>query len=185
VKFTREILGWLRSGNWGWGFDYTLHLIYLLPVAIRAKTIVELGTGRGTSLTALAAACEVTGGKIITVDIEKCEKVREKFKNCPYVVFVQEDSVSFAKKYSGDPVDFLLCDSNHRRKHVLNELHYWSKHLSSRGVIAVHDTQRPNPENPSEFILNDPYYACLEFSREKGYKFIHIPIKYGLGVLVK
>jgi len=157
-------------GTWGMGAHRSN--LYVLPVLLDAKIILELGTGLGISLLSFASAILETGGVVYSVDHDKGrhEMVKNDFKGVKGITFVLDDTIEYEKKWDGRKIDFLLCDSDHSYETVYGELTAWEKHLSEKAIIAIHD-------------VNDPqtYRAGHDYSVQRNKSFLYLP--YGGGHL--
>lgn len=158
-------------------------------LVLKAKTVVELGTGNGCSAEAFLAVLKVTDGVLYSVDLhpdsEEVKRTLERLKGEPRFIFIQGDSVEVGRKWNRSfeslnfvsPIDILYVDSNHTSKHVLDELTVWG--LLNPKVIFVHDILNEKNERW------DPYFACEEYARRTSKMFFameHFPC--GLGVFV-
>lgn len=89
-------------------------LIYDTIVANHCKKIVEFGTSFGISTLYLAAAAELTGGKVITSELleSKAERARINFKKADldYLIDLRIGDVMQTFKDIPDQIDFLLLD---------------------------------------------------------------------------
>jgi predicted O-methyltransferase YrrM len=148
--------------------DVTHHAYQLAVLTLNAKHVVELGTGQGWSLKYFLDALKITDGRITSIDLRPeapdVSPTLERYKNEPKVTFMKGDSVEIGRNWNQGPVDIVLCDSNHSKEHVLNELNVWSQY--SPKIMFVHDLYLPTGE------LAEPYFACEEFARVTGKKFV-------------
>lgn len=158
-------------------------IFFFTALALKAKTVVELGTGTGESAGAFLSALELTGGTLYSVDLyperkDQAETLR-KFKDNSRFVFIHSDSVEAGKKWDKGEIDVLYCDVHESRGHSLNELRVWGRFKPK--VVFVHDifSDVHGTDEP-------PYYACEDYARETGKKFIPIlTVPQGLGVFIE
>jgi len=161
--------------------DTTHHAYQIAVLSLNAKHVVELGTGPGWSLRYFLGALKITDGRITSVDLRPeaadVAHTLQRYKDEPRVTFVKGDSVEVGKNWSQGPIDVLLCDSDHSKDHVLKELTIWSKYGPK--IIFIHDLYLPDGN------LGPPYYACEEFARITGRKFVILFNKHpGLGAII-
>lgn len=109
--------------------------------AFECKNVLEIGTGPGESLLAMA---EDTNAHITTVDIEKCEQARDK------LMFFgdYQDNVTFIQGKSDKLnlmgwFDLVFIDGGHEYKQVkkdIEQFHHWVK---DGGFLVFHDMTNP------------------------------------------
>ena len=126
-----------------------LGTLFYEAVSARPRLIVELGTRGGVSTRALLAAADVTGGHVLSVDIEDCGQVDLPMRFRSRWTFIQADDLLFSQKpfeafcaARGLPpqAEVILIDTSHVYEHTRNELECWIPRLASRGVMIFHDT---------------------------------------------
>ncbi len=141
---------------------------------MRAKNIVELGSGTGVGTAALADYCVSVGGHLTSVDIGETI-AKSKLGHRPEITFVVSDSVSYADRWQG-PVDVVYVDSDHSRRHALNELNGWLRH--GPRMFLMDDTLDPNDPHGS------PLEAALDFCAQHSWTWCNIPVGTGLAILL-
>ena len=160
------------------------HIYTVTTMALKAKLVVELGTGTGNSSNAFLAGLKVTGGMLYSVDLypqrPDVKPTIERLKGEKRVTFIKGDSVKVGKEWDKEGIDILLCDSNHGKRHVLKELEAWGKFNPK--IIFIHDTLTPDKNYGS------PYFAGKEYAEKHGKVFMHLDTcpegSPGLGVIV-
>jgi len=166
-----------------------LQALMSAALVLKAKTVVELGTGNGCSADAFLAVMKVTDGILYSIDLHpESPEVKEtlnRLKEEPRFVFIHSDSVEAGRNWNREfrsllkpyPIDILYVDSDHTFKHVLDELLVWGQ-LNPK-VIFIHDILNERNEKW------EPYFACEEYARRTGKMFFameHFPS--GLGVFI-
>jgi len=149
-----------------------------LTLAVKAKVVVELGTGVGYSTDAFLTALRLTDGILYSVDINLGEPIKgtiERLKGETRVVFILGDSREVGKNWDKGNIDLLLCDSDHHPLHVLAELEIWGKFNPK--LILIHDTLN------SDGQWGHLYKIVKEYTESKGRIFYNLDIPYGLGVI--
>ena len=122
-----------------------LLLLYLLPVSINAKTIVEIGAGQSTF--ALSAAANATGGEFYSHDLSSDARLRlfpegeGVLDKEPRYHFVGGDNLETGKNWN-KPIDLLFIDSSHTYEGTRAELDLWAKWVGKGGIICCHDTSK-------------------------------------------
>lgn len=161
--------------------DTTHHCYQIAVIALNAKHVVELGTGQGWSLRYFLDAIKITEGHITSIDLRPeafdVAPTLQRHKDEPRVTFIKGDSVEIGRNWKQGPIDIVLCDSDHSKEHVLNELTVWSQHNPK--IIFIHDLYMPDGS------LAPPYYACQEFAQAHGKKFVVLFNKHpGMGAII-
>jgi cephalosporin hydroxylase len=159
---------------------------------VEPDVIVEAGTLLGGSAYYLASLCDLMGkGRVITIDIDSVEDSISKERgpvskarpDHPRITYLRGSSTSkevllHVKSliYAGDKV-LVLLDSDHSKKHVLEELCAYSPLVSRGSYLIVEDTNvnghpilpqfGPGPmEAVEEFLAMDTNFVP-DRSREK------------------
>lgn len=119
--------------------------IYRSTVRKQRPTVLECGTRQGYSTTALAEACEETGGTLVSVDIDDCIDVVQSAN----WVFVQSDDRDVERVIERAPIlaegiDVLYIDSKHTRSHVEEVLMSWYPFLNAESYVFFDDID-PTP----------------------------------------
>lgn len=145
--------------------------------------IIECGTADGGSALFLASICDlVNKGEIITIDIKN--KERPQHKRIKYLLgsSTSEEIVGQVKQaIDGLPGDknkvMIILDSDHRKKHVLDELRIYSKFVTKGCYLIVEDTNinghpvapefGPGPMEALEEFLNENKNFIADASKEK------------------
>lgn len=125
--------------------DHVSSLFYH-ALAAQPKLIVELGTRGGESTRVLLAVAELTGAKMLSVDIHDCSNLNLALGT--QWEFVQADDVAFADRFPTwcaergiiARADVLFLDTSHLYEHTKRELAAWIPHLADDGTLILHDT---------------------------------------------
>lgn len=130
---------------------------------VRPDLIVECGTSFGGSALYMAHVLDQIGhGEIITIDTQ--DMVRKYHKRIRYLFGSStgiEISESIIEKAKNNKV-LVILDSDHSRKHVLNEMNIYGKLVSVGSYMIVEDSDlggHPVEKEP----YNGPYEAIHEF----------------------
>ena len=138
---------------------------------LEAPLVLECGVHLGLSTGVLADACEKTGGRLISLDIEDCSDAIT--SDC--WTFLQIDDTNQASVLQAAPIlaegiDLLLIDSWHAVRHVRRVLGLWYPLVRQRGWVAFHDVD-PGPymrgqrkDNiESEIVWRDKAQFIMDF----------------------
>lgn len=135
---------------------------------LKPDVIIECGTANGGSALFLAHMCDIIGkGRIISVDVEE----RPNRPAHPRVTFLLGSSLDEkilrqvrGSIESGDKV-MVILDSDHSKKHVLNEMRAYHSFVSPGYYMVVEDSNlNGHPVVPD--FKPGPMEALEEFLRE-------------------
>ena len=122
-----------------------------LIARLRPDVIVETGTLDGGSALYLASICDLVGhGEVVTIDLEAPPAPPEH----PRITYVRGSSVDEAvvaevRARTAGKSALVVLDSDHRRDHVLAELHAYADVVPVGGYLIVEDTiLNGHPINP-------------------------------------
>jgi len=117
---------------------------------------VETGTiraredwrGAGFSTYLFAELAHLTGGQVVSVDIEPPRCAFARIQVAPFadsVTLVARDSVAYLRDYEGDSIDTLYLDSLDttspgHAEHALAEARHGAPHVANGGLIVIDDT---------------------------------------------
>ena len=113
-----------------------LFFLYLLAKAIKARTIVELGTAIGSATRHLAAA--ESSARVYTYDIDV--SLEEKLKELPVypnIIFKNEDCRY--PKDEIDNIDILFIDIEHNFSQTMAAYRIWKSKVRDGGLICLDD----------------------------------------------
>lgn len=146
----------------------------------RPDYIIEAGTRFGGSAAFFADTLAVTGGrKVITIDINPKLNQLTAHPRIEFIVGSSTDKRTFdivSKLVDGGKV-MISLDSDHRDRHVLNELNLWAPLVSVGQYLVVEDAWDYNPEPKGPYIAMEKFLA-------KNTNFERMPVeeKYIVGV---
>lgn len=176
--------------------DSDAHLVTILGItlSLQAKTILELGVRDGTTTLPLLTAAKMTGGKVVSVDINDTKFVPPP-DLAPYWSFVKMDALEYLKQLDKSVVqDLIYVDDWHSYEHVKSELNEIDTCVSPSSVILLHDLMYGNstPRYHSDLTDNagaqwaygGPYRAVAELPGQF-WEFSTIPVCNGLTILRK
>ena len=121
--------------------------------------------------------------QLFDVRLNKFNSLPEFLKNIEKSPFSENiipiigDSVEVSKNWK-IPLGLLFIDGGHSMKAAKNDFDYWSKHLVSGGILAIHDVF-PNPKDGGR-----PPYEIFCIAKESN-KFKEIELIKSLAVLEK
>ncbi len=155
-------------------------LMQELIFSVRPDYVIETGIAHGGGLIFYASMFEVLGkGEVIGVDIEIRQhnrRVIEAHPLCKRIRMIEGDSTSeeVAAEIAGvvgRGASVIVClDSNHYRKHVLNELRLYSRFIKPGGYMVVFDTVTSSLAEKGacheSYIGNGPMEAIADFLAE-------------------
>ena len=168
-------------------YDEFYFLMFMLPLILKAKTVVETGLDRGNSTRIFLEASKISGLKLYTIDVKDYPDTRKRLEDLGLTknwVFIQNDSVKAGSEWKGEKIDLLYLDSHHSYEHVKAELEAWLPHLSEKAVILCHETTPQ--EKHQMYETGGPKRALTEFAeKHKEWTFLNLKYGNGLGVLIK
>ncbi len=138
----REILEFMAAQDTA--ISDNLQTMFWIGIRAAPRSVVELGVRSGDSTFVFERVVDVSGGYILSADIEDCSETSSHERR----FFVQEDDIRLAKRFkdfcrSGqlfDEIDLLFIDTSHEYEHTCAEIAAWFPHVSDRGVVIFHDT---------------------------------------------
>ena len=164
-------------------YEHYRYMMFMLPIAMRARIIVETGLSRGFSTQLFCEAAKLIGGRVFTYDIEDSPETRKKIKELGLSevwTFRMSDSVQGGRQWIYGKIDLLFLDSDHSSQHVEAELGMWTRHMSPLGIILIHDTFNSDPSKRPDTAL----LGALRFvSEHKEWKIMNLIEPIGMAVL--
>ena len=131
-------------------YDQYWYLLAVLPLALRAKVIVETGLQLGKSTAIfLRALLRLGGGRLYTFEKDPdpmvVERLRTQFPKQDWQLVVGD---STKQTWERGNIDLLYLDSDHSFDSVTGEIKAFGPHLSKKGIILTHDSM-PSLEHVS------------------------------------
>lgn len=160
--------------------DIVRGVYFTTALALKAKVVVELGTGIGHSTESFLPALRLTDGRLYSVDVYPhgpggplmVKQTIQRLRGESRVTFISGDSVEVGKGWDKGDIDVLLCDTHNTGP----ELEVWGRFNPK--VIFVHDTLTANKE------IGDTYHVAKAYAQRHGRVFFNLCIPFGLGVIV-
>jgi predicted O-methyltransferase YrrM len=124
-------------------FGHALFM-YNLAWQMNAQTIVEIGVGPGDSTSIFLLALRETGGKLVSIDIERqpgAEARVDALGMRSQWEFIQKPSQDVGRAW--DPtrkIDILLIDGLHTYNQIALEMRLFRPHMNRSGYILFHDS---------------------------------------------
>ena len=126
-------------------------LVWSLPAG---PTLVEVGSWKGRSTTAICEALEVHGGRLIAVDTFQgdpstgiADVQREFHTNTArfarMIDVIVGDSVDAAREVADGSVDCVFLDARHTYEAVVLDIGTWASKLREGGIMCGHDYHHP------------------------------------------
>ncbi len=145
---------------------------------IRPDIIIETGVAHGGSLIFYASLCKaMEKGRVIGIDIEIRPHNRAGIENhelSSYISLFEGGSTDneiieqVRSSVKPDETVLVILDSNHTKKHVLNELYAYSSLVTRNSYIVATDGFMKYlydvPRGKPEWKLDNPVEAALEFA---------------------
>ena len=135
---------------------------------IKPELIIECGTADGGSALYLASICDLLDhGNVVTIDVNQ-SNLRPQHNRIRYIVgsSISDEIIAQVREIAKDKQNiFVILDSNHRKEHVLEELHLYSQFVTPGSYLIVEDTNlNGNPVVPK--FGPGPKEAVEEFLQE-------------------
>jgi len=115
-------------------------ILYDTASEIKAKCILEIGGGAGTSTSLLGTVAKENDGRLITVEPNPRQSWFDNLKRLgieEYVECVQAESPWL--RAGIEPIDYLCIDGSGIMRWVLVDYHYFAPFVRVGGRIAFHD----------------------------------------------
>jgi predicted O-methyltransferase YrrM len=124
-----------------------LEVLYCYIRAARPKTVVEIGTYKGTAAVVFHSALARNGaGRVITIDNNKAGTVpeaRERFARYGAghrITLLERSSNQAFVRWKRVPIELLYIDGAHSYVQACSDFALWSRFVSPDGLVVMHDT---------------------------------------------
>ncbi|HSZ67824.1 MAG TPA: class I SAM-dependent methyltransferase [Xanthobacteraceae bacterium] len=125
----------------GKGSAHYLLILYSIAIGIKAKVIVDIGTGQTTG--ALRAAVKKTGGIVHSYDQDfRRHKCLLPYQDEQWRLTLEPSSMSLPS--APDFIDMVMHDGAHDYVNVRRDLETLLPKMRQFGIICIHDTQQPD-----------------------------------------
>ncbi len=175
--------GWPWSGHKFFAYDFVRNF--------KPKTIVELGTHKGTSLWSFAQAAKdgAVNTEIFAVDtwqgeehagfygeeiFEGVKKIKEKFYPRVKISLLRKTFDEAAKNFKGGSIDLLHIDGLHTYEAVKHDFETWLPKVKKDGAIMFHD-----------IFVSEKDFGVYKLWKElkKEYASLEFHHSFGLGII--
>lgn len=191
--FERVSRQWVRVG-WNQKYPYTFSwmgrpviqlpedMIRVQEVIFRIKPdiIIETGVAHGGSLIFYASLCKAMGrGRVVGIDVEiraHNRKAIEAHDLYPYITLIEGSStdLKIVERVSNlikpEETVMVLLDSNHCKKHVIDELKAYASLVTLGSYIVATDGIMKDlndvPRGDEDWTWDNPTDAAIEFVKE-------------------
>ena len=177
--------GFVPSGIQKIDTYYVFPYMYELAIVSNAQDILEIGTGTyGTSTFLFLKACEKTGGRVVSIDINggcanwwkfSYYNIKEKPSNW---TFINSDSKTAVVEGT---FDIILHDSSHQENDTRIELEKYVPLIRDNGYLLMHDFEFIGVYKPTHEYLDRHPELKLEFviDHKHDHGFLGVLKKYG------
>lgn len=170
-----------------YGSTHTGPMLYLLALLTKAKYILEIGVGLGTTAYWLANAARENGGKYYGIEknSKQCGNVNRQFGayDLPGFVYCMDSNNLDHKFFENEfaRIDVALLDGDHTQRAILHEMELVFPLLRSdgKGFIFIHDVtsiKSTHSKKGWDFVKRQYADLC---------EYIELPYRLGMGVLRK
>ena len=146
---------------------------------LQARHVIELGTRTGVSTIAWLHALTATQGRLTSIDIDE----RPDIGDHDGWTFIQGDDLDPAIVSKLEPAEIVFIDTSHLYDQTVKELNLYRWLVKPGGVLVLHDTELPQPEDAPPRPLYPVKTAVSEFCNANGFEWSNYPNCWGLGVI--
>ncbi len=138
-------------------------LLYVLALASQARQILELGTATGYSAIYLARACEVSEGRVVTLERDEsmARRAQANFQEAGVehrIETIVGDAIQEMAKMSG-PFDFIFMDID--KENYFHALPYCQKLLRSGGLLVADNVGFQGADNFNQAVADHPEWRTV------------------------
>lgn len=148
-----------------------LQVLYCITRHNKPHTIVEIGTYKGKSALIFAHALQNNNknwGSIFTIDDNTSgtvDEAKKRFSQCTprhRIHLLESSSLEAFSEWKRAKIDLLFIDGSHSYLNATCDFSLWSRHLSNKGLIVMHDTvTRLERCFPKDYIYPLDYYDVI------------------------
>ena len=146
---------------------------------LQARHVIELGTRTGISTIAWLYALQHTNGTLTSIDIDERPDIGEH----DHWTFIQGNDLDPTIVSTLEPADIVFIDTSHLYDQTVKELNVYRWLVKPGGVIVLHDTELPQPEDAPPRPLYPVKTAVTEFCEANGFDWLNHPNCWGLGIV--
>lgn len=184
-------------------YDQYYYMMFALPIALNARTIVETGLcwGHSTRIHLEALSFMDQPRLLITceLDSEKYNDIANQIRSLNlkaqwdlYYGNSVTRAESWKQTYGDTKIDYLYLDSDHSYEHVTNELNAFYPYLSKRCLIMGDDTWNQNEphayfnkRNPGKYPT-DVYWAFYDWwQKHQEFKILNFSYPEGKVIIIR
>jgi predicted O-methyltransferase YrrM len=138
-------------------------LLYVLALASQARQILELGTATGYSAIYLARACEVSEGRVVTLERDEsmARRAKANFQEAGVehrIEIIVGDALQEMAKMSG-PFDFIFMDID--KENYFHALPYCQKLLRSGGLLVADNVGFEGADSFNQAVADHPEWRTV------------------------
>jgi len=138
-------------------------LLYVLALASQARQILELGTATGYSAIYLARACEVSEGRVVTLERDEsmARRAQANFQEAGVehrIETIVGDAIQEMAKMSG-PFDFIFMDID--KENYFHALPYCQKLLRSGGLLVADNVGFQGADSFNQAVADHPEWRTV------------------------
>lgn len=178
------------------------YMMFMMPILLDAKCVVETGLGSGHSTKIFLEALSMLNPPRVLHTFElypnrhyPSDQVINEINNwlklkqgIEWKLHIM-DSAKGGSVFKEPCIDLLYLDSDHAYNHIINELNSFAPFLTDKAVIFTHDSFPTNPHAHYSQIAggnpSDTYFALKDWSKNKGWKLIALRYPEGMTILFR
>jgi len=154
-------------------------LLYILARATQARRILEMGTATGYSTIYLAKACSVSGGQLVTLEMDHdmAKRAQANFQKAGVHNLIEVkvgDARESVSKMTA-PFDFIFMDID--KEHYIHVLGHCRRLLKTGGFLLADNVGFKDAADFNQAIFDDPHWKIVHLF---SFLPLHSPEKDGL-----
>jgi cephalosporin hydroxylase len=172
----------LDNSNYSHYLEHYGYMMFMLPILLNAKIVVETGLGFGSSTRLFLESLSMMEGErtlhTYTLEHKYGEKltteIEAEIRRLPFKTEWQlhmGDSAEAGRNWVGPKIPLIYLDSAHELGHVKKELEMWIPHMTEKAVIFTDDIWHENKPHAAINLRNpgvypcDPYWAFEDYAK--------------------